>query len=235
MPTAGKIKWDQTGEKLWETGVDRGVLYKQDAQGAYSSGYAWNGLTAVNLNPSGGETNSEYADNIEYARITSTEKCAGTIEALHSPEEFDECDGSASLTTGVTIGQQGRKPFGFAFRSLIGNDIDDENHGYKIHLIYGAKANPSQKAYNTVNESPETVKLSWDFTTIPVAVAISDDGGVTFRNYKPTAHVTIDSTKVDAAKLAALEDILYGKDASTGQEAVAPRLPLPAEVNTILA
>lgn len=225
MPTAGKIKWDQTGEKLWETGVDRGVLYKQDAQGAYSSGSAWNGLTAVNLNPSGGETSSEYADNIEYARITSAEKCAGTIEALHSPEEFDECDGCASLTTGVTIGQQGRKPFGFAFRSLIGNDVDDENHGYKIHLIYGAKANPSQKAYNTVNESPETVKLSWDFTTTPVEVT----------NHKPTAHVTIDSTKVDATKLAALEDILYGKDAASGQEATTPRLPLPDEVITILA
>ena len=216
------LKWDQIGEKLWETGLDHGVLYLPDAQGAYSSGVVWNGLTAVNFNPTGGESDSQYADNVEYARITSKEKCEGTIEAFSSPKEFDQCDGSASLAPGVNVSQQVRKTFGFSFRSKIGNDIDDESHGYKLHLIYGAKANPSSKSYNTINESPELIQLSWDFTTIPVDVA----------GFEPTAHIEIKSTEADATKLAALEEILYGK---AGENAVAPRLPLPDEIKTLMA
>lgn len=219
------IKWDETGEKLWETGLDHGVLYTPDASGVYSNGYAWNGLTAVNINPTGGETNSQYADNIEYARVSSKEKCAGSIEAFSSPKEFDECDGAASLATGVSIGQQTRKSFGMSFRTLIGNDVDDENHGYKLHLIYGMKANPSSKAYNTINESPELVNLSWDFTTLPVQV----------EGHQPTAHIEIDSTTCPSAKLTALEAVLYGTPASGGSEAVAPKLPTPAEILLLMA
>ena len=219
------IKWDQTGEKLWETGVDHGVLYKLDENNAYSNGYAWNGLTSVNLNPTGGETNTEYADNIEYAHITSREKCGGTIEAYQSPKEFDECDGSASLVTGVSVGQQRRKTFGFSWRSRIGNDVNDENHGYKIHIIYGAKANPSSKQYSTINESPELTQLSWDFTATPVEV----------EGLNPTAYVVIDSTVVPAAKLQAIKTVLYGTPAQGQTPAVAARLPLPDEIATIMA
>lgn len=215
------IGWDQTGEKTWETGLDRGVLYIPNASGVYDTGYAWNGLTAVNFNPTGGEANTQYADNIEYARISSKEKCAGTIEAFSSPQEFDQCDGQVALATGVNLGQQTRKSFGMSFRTKIGNDVDDENHGYKIHLIYGAKANPSSKSYNTMNESPELVNLSWDFTTIPVEVS----------GHQPTAYIEIDSTTINAAKLTALEQILYG---TGGNSTVAPKLPTPAEILTLM-
>lgn len=210
----GKIVWDAVGEKLWETGLDRGVLYKRDAQGAYPAGVPWNGLIAVTEGVSGGEANPFYADNIKYANVMSNEEFNPSIEAYMYPDEFAECDGSKEIATGVVIGQQKRAVFGLAYRTLIGNDVDDSDHGYKIHLVYGAQANPSEKSRNTVNESPELMTMSWDCTTTPVAV----------KDAKPTAHLVIDSTKVDADKLAALEAVLYGSE--TG----AAKLPLPDEV-----
>ena len=221
MPTPTfLLQWDQVGEKTWETGLDHGVLYIPNASGVYDNGYVWNGLTAVNFNPTGGEANSQYADNIEYARITSKEKCEGTIEAFTYPDEFAQCDGSASLATGVYLGQQTRKPFGMSFRTKIGNDVEDEDHGYKIHLVYGAKANPSSKAYNTMNESPELLNLSWDFTTIPVPVT----------GHSATAHIEISSLTCPEEKLTALEAILYGTPASGSDPAVNPRLPTPDQI-----
>lgn len=220
MPETFKLKWDQTGEKIWETGVDRGVLYMLDQNGAYASGYAWNGLTGVSENPSGGDTNAEYADNIKYANITAREDYGATINAFTYPEQFAECDGSAALVTGVYAGQQPRKLFGFSYRSKIGNDILDDKYGYKIHLVYGAKASPSSKDYNTANESPELANFSWDITTTPVEVT----------DMEPTAHIVIDSTKVDATKLTSFEAIIYGTPASGGSAAVEARLPLPDEV-----
>ena len=219
------LNWDQAGEKLWETGVDRGVLYIPDENNAYSNGYVWNGLTGVSESPSGGDTNSEYADNIKYANVVSREDYAATINAFTYPNEFAECDGSAAIATGVYVGQQGRKTFGFSYRSKIGNDVDDDNHGYKIHLVYGAKASPSSKDYNTINESPELANFSWDITTTPINVA----------GAKPTAHVVIDSTKADATKLTALEQILYGTPADGQTAAVSPRLPLPDEIKLLMS
>ena len=225
MPTPTfLLQWDQVGEKTWETGLDHGVLYIPNASGVYDNGYVWNGLTAVNFNPTGGEASSQYADNIEYARITSKEKCEGTIEAFTYPDEFAQCDGSASLATGVYLGQQTRKPFGMSFRTKIGNDVEDEDHGYKIHLVYGAKANPSSKAYNTMNESPELLNLSWDFTTIPVPVT----------GHAATAHIEISSLTCPAAKLTALETILYGTPASGSDAAVNPKLPTPDEIYALM-
>lgn len=213
-----KLVWDKTGERLYETGVRQGVLYVQDTSGAYPAGVAWNGLTAVNESPSGAEANPMYADDIKYLNLMSVEEFGGSIEAYTYPEEFAECDGSASIAPGVYIGQQARKAFGLCYRTVIGNDAEGNDHGYKLHLIYGAQAAPSEKAYATINDSPEPITFSWEFTTTPVNVA----------GFKPTACVTIDSTKVDAGKLKALEDVLYGSDS---EEA---RLPLPDEVAQLM-
>lgn len=211
-----KLLWDQTGEKLYETGTRNGVLFVQEG-GVYQSGVAWNGLTAVTETPSGAEATALYADDIKYLNLMSNEDFGGTIEAYMYPDEFKACNGEADLADGVSIGQQKRKAFGFSYRTVIGNDTDGADFGYKLHLIYGAQASVSEKAYATINDSPEAVTFSWEFTTTPVAVS----------GHKPTACLTIDSTKADAEKLAALEAILYG---SESQE---PRLPLPDEVATL--
>lgn len=217
-----KIVWDATGEKLFETGVDRGVLYLRDEGGDYTNGVAWNGLTAVNESPSGAEPNNLWADNIKYLALVGAEEFGLSVEAYTYPKEFAECDGSAELTTGVTIGQQSRKTFGFCYRTLLGNDVDGDSHGYKLHLVYGCLASPSEKGYQTKNDNPEAITFSWDITTTPVNVT----------GFKPTACLIIDSTKVAAEKLAALEAILYGSDSGSS---TAPRLPLPDEVKTTLA
>lgn len=214
-----KLEWDQSGDRLFEAGVDRGVLYPQ-VSGAYTAGVAWNGLTAVTESPAGAELTDLWADNIKYASLRSAETFGATIEAYTYPEEFAECDGSAELTPGVMVGQQARKPFGLCYRTKVGSDTDTEMTGYKLHLVYGATASPSEKAYSTINESPEAITFSWELATTPVPVT----------GHKPTAVLTIDSTKVDDTKLAALEAVLYG---STSPEATA-RLPLPDEVKTLL-
>ena len=212
-----KIVWDEIGKRFYETGVDHGVLYVQE-NGAYPKGVAWNGLSAVTESPSGAEASPIYADNIKYLNLISAEELGGTIEAYTYPDEFAACNGELAVVPGVVIGQQTRKTFGFCYRTILGNDTEYNDHGYKLHLIYGAVASPSEKAYSTVNDSPEAVTLSWEFTTTPV----------TMEGYKPTACLTIDSTKVTAEKLAALEAILYGS------EAVEARLPLPSEVIQII-
>lgn len=213
-----KLVWDKTGERLYETGVQQGVLYPMSTDGTYPKGVAWNGLTAVTESPSGAEANPFYADNIKYLNIMSAEDFGGTIEAYTYPKEFGECNGEASLAKGVYITQQPRKTFGFCYRTNIGNDIVGNEYGYKLHLVYGALAAPSEKANNTINESPEPMTMSWEFTTTPVSVT----------GFKPTAHLFFDSTEVDAEKLAALEAVLYG---SESEEA---RLPLPDEVATLI-
>lgn len=214
-----KLEWDKTGERLFETGVSKGVLYVYDSSTKkYGTGVAWNGLTAVTESPSGAEPTALYADNIKYLNLLSTEDFAATVEAYMSPEEFDACDGSATIVKGVQIGQQKRKTFGMAYRTEIGNDTDGTEHGYKIHLIYGALAAPTEKAYNTVNDSPEAMTLSWELSTTPVEV----------EGFKPTASLVIDSTKVDKEKLVALEKKLYG-DAD-----LEPTLLLPNEIVTLL-
>lgn len=215
-----KLVWDKTGERLYETGVKQGVLYLLGSSGTYTKGVAWNGLTNVTESPSGAEATPLYADDIKYLNLMSTEEFGGTIEAYTYPDEFAECDGSASLTNGVYIGQQARKTFGFCYRTTLGNDVDNNNYGYKLHLVYGALASPSEKAYGTINDSPEAITFSWEFSTTPVNVT----------GHKPTASITIDSTKVDAEKLAALEKILYGDDADSTEA----RLPLPDEVAQIM-
>lgn len=212
-----KLVWDQTGERLYETGVKYGVLYVQEGA-AYPKGVAWNGLTAVTESPSGAEATALYADDIKYLNLMSAEEFGATIEAYTYPDEFMACDGSASLSEGVYIGQQARKAFGLCYRTTIGNDVVNNDYGYKLHLIYGALASPSEKAYSTINDSPEAITFSWEVSTTPVNVT----------GHKPTACLTIDSTKVDAEKLAALEAILYG---SESEEA---RLPLPDEVAQIM-
>ena len=212
-----KLVWDQSGERLYETGVKYGVLYVQEGA-AYPKGVAWNGLTAVTESPSGAEATALYADDIKYLNLMSAEEFGATIEAYTYPDEFMACDGSASLSEGVYIGQQARKSFGLCYRTTIGNDVVNNDYGYKLHLIYGALASPSEKAYSTINDSPEAITFSWEVSTTPVNVA----------GHKPTACLTIDSTKVAPEKLAALEEILYGK------EQAEPRLPLPDEVVQIM-
>lgn len=211
-----KLEWDLDGERLYETGVSKGVLYPI-TNGVYGKGVAWNGLSAVNESPSGGESNPIYADNIKYLDLTSAEEFGLTIEAYMSPEEFDECDGSKSIAKGVIVHQQNRKPFGFSYVTLIGNDTNGTDHGYKTHLVYGCKASPAERSHGTVNESPEAATLSWTVTTTSVKIP----------GAKPTAHIEIDSTKVDKEALARLESILYGSDTEE------PRLPLPDELMTI--
>lgn len=212
-----KLVWDQTSEKTYQTGVDRGVVYPQ-TNGAYPKGAAWNGLTNVTLSPSGAEPTPLYANNSKYVTMMSVEELGGTIEAYMYPKEFAECNGLATLANGVRVGQQKRKSFGFTFRTLIGNDVEGDAYGYKIYLVYGALAAPSEMSNSTVNDSPEGQTMSFEFSTTPVNVA----------GFQPTASIEIDSTEVDAEKLAALEAILYG---SESEEA---RLPLPDEVATIM-
>lgn len=214
-----KLKWDQTGEKLYETGVSNGVLYLQDAQGAYSKGVAWNGLTAVTESPSGAEPTALFADNIKYLNLMSNEEFAATVEAYMYPDEFMECDGSKEVAKGVYAGQQARKTFGMCYKTILGNDAKGEEYGYKLHFIYGALASPSEKAYATVNDSPEAITFSWELSTTPVEVP----------NGKPTACITIDSTKCDPTKLSALENIIYGSEETEA------RLPLPTELATLMA
>lgn len=210
------ISWDGVGEKLYETGVDHGVLYIPNGSGVYDTGFAWNGLVSVNETPSGAEPNPQYADNIKYLNLLSAEAFGGTIEAFTYPDEFGQCDGSVEPEVGVVVGQQSRKSFGMCYRTKIGNDVDGADHGYKLHLLYGCLVSPSEKAYSTVNESPEAITFSWEFTSTPAPVT----------GYKPTSLIVIDSTKVQSADLAALEAILYGN--STGP--VQPKLPTPDEV-----
>lgn len=218
---ANKITWDDVGKRLYETGVDRGCLYVMASDGSYPAGVAWNGLTTVTEKPTGAEANPQYADNIKYLNLLSIEQFAGSIEAFTCPKEFYGCDGVSEPTPGVEVTQQTRKAFGIAYRTLIGNDVDLNDHGYNLHLVWGALATPAEKAHASINESPEALGLSWDFTTTPVPVT----------GYKPCAHMVIDSTRCDPAKLAAFEIILYGVSGTPG---TAARLPLPAEVITLM-
>lgn len=210
------LTWDQTGEKLYETGVQKGVLYPMNGA-VYGKGVAWNGLTAVNETPSGAESTKLFADDIKYLDIRSAEEFGATIEAYSSPEEFDQCDGTESLADGVNIGQQNRKGFGFCYRSTIGNDTEYNNYGYKLHIIYGLTASPSERAYSTVNDSPEAATLSWEVSSTPVAVA----------GFKPTSIVTINSKKINPEALKEIEDALYG---TVSEE---PKILLPDEIKAI--
>lgn len=218
-----KLKWDQDSERLYETGVDRGVLYVKNS-GVYGAGVAWNGLSSVSESPSGAEGNAIYADNIKYLNLISAEEFGATIEAYTYPDEFAECDGSAVAAAGVYIGQQPRKQFGLCYRTLLGNDTEGTEHGYKLHLIYNCQAAPSEKAYETVNDSPEAITFSWELTTTPTNV----------KNHKPTASIVIDSTKVDRDKLDDLEDMLYGTDGTGGSEGTAAAFPTPDQVIQML-
>ena len=214
-----KIVWDESGKRTYETGVRNGVLYLQDAQGAYTKGVAWNGLTAVTESPSGAEPTALYADDMKYLELFSAEEFGATIEAYTYPEEFEKCDGSASLGVGVTIGQQDRATFGLCYKTVIGNDVQGSNYGYKLHLIYGAKAKPSEKGYQTINDSPEAITFSWEVSTTPVNV----------EGFKPTACVTIDSTRIEPGKLAQIEALLFGGEATEA------KLPLPNEIAAIVS
>ena len=209
-----RLQWDQVGERVYETGVDHGVLYTPDANGAYTQGYVWNGLVAVSESPTGAEATPQYADNIKYLNLISIEEFEATIEAFTYPEEFAPFDGTAQPQPGVLIGQQTRGTFGLAYRTLVGNDVAGNDYGYKLHLIFGAQAAPTEKSYGTINESPEAITFSWELTTTPVEVP----------GFAPSATVVVDSTKVDAEKLEQLEDILYGT------EGTEPRMPLPEEI-----
>ena len=213
-----KIVWDAVGEHIFETGVRNGVLYLKDETGAYNTGVAWNGLTSVSESPEGAEPTDLYADDIKYLTLMSAENFKATIEAYTYPVEFEECDGSATIANGVVIGQQARKPFGLCYRTAIGNDTDGNEHGYKLHIVYGCLASPSEKQYSTINDSPEAITFSWEVSTTPVNVT----------GKKPTATLIIDSTKVDKSKLTALEAILYGSEEKE------PRLPLPDEIATLM-
>ena len=213
-----KLTWDNTGERIFETGVKQGVLYPIQSDGKYTKGVAWNGLTAVTESPSGAEATALYADDIKYLNLLSNEEFGATIEAYTYPDEFAECDGSAELATGVMIGQQKRKIFGLCYRTTIGNDVEGNDYGYKLHLVYGCLAAPSEKGYSTINDNPDAITFSWEVSTTPVNV----------EGFKPTSQITIDSTKADPTKLAALEAVLYG-----GAETEA-KLPLPDEVATLM-
>ena len=214
-----KLQWNQTGDRLYETGIRKGVLYLRDAQGAYPQGVPWNGLTSVSENPTGAEVTPLYADNIKYVNLMSVEEFEATINAFTYPDEFAQCDGSAALEDGVYIGQQSRSTFGMVYVTNVGNDVDLEDHGYKIHIIYGALASPSEKSYETINDSPEGIEFSWDITTTPVEVT----------DHRPTASMVIDSTKVDATDLQDLEDALFGTET---EEAY---LPLPDAIKAMFA
>lgn len=227
MPeNVGKIKWDQIGEHLYETGVDHGLLSIVDDTGKYGVPIAWNGLTNVSENPSGADANAQYADNIKYLNLIAAEDFGLTIEAYTYPKEFGACDGTAEIAPGVTIGQQSRRTFGFHYRTRIGNDVMNDNYGYKLHFAYGCVAAPSEKGYGTVSDSPEPISFSWEVNTTPVPV----------EGFKPTAILTIDSTIADKEKLQALEELIYGKDPTTdgGEDGVAPHFPLPDEIMTLL-
>lgn len=219
MPdSVGRLVWDKTGERQYETGVKQCALYPQSSDGTYPKGVAWNGITAVTESPSGAEATPLYADDIKYLNLISAEEFGASIEAYMYPEEFGACNGEAELAKGVSIGQQKRTPFGLCYKTTLGNDVQGEEYGYKLHIIYGAQAAPSEKAYSTINDSPEAITMSWELTTTPVSV----DG------MKPTASITIDSTKADPTKLKALEDVLYGTESKEA------RLPLPDEVKTLM-
>ena len=230
MPESNKkrLTWDEIGKRLYETGVSQVALYPVTDGGVYGTGVAWSGASSIAQSPSGGEPSAKYADNIKYLNITSVEELSGTIEAYTAPDEFAECDGSKEICPGVFAGQQNRKSFGLAYKTIIGNDVEPNDYGYKLHIIYGCKANPSERTYETVNDSLEPISLSWEFNTTPVSIKTLVDG----KKLKPTSLLEFDSTKVDAKKLTALEEILYGKDPTTsdGDDGVAPRLPLPDEI-----
>lgn len=217
-----RLVWDKTGEHLYETGVDHGVLYFPDQTGAYKNGVAWNGLISVSESPSGAEATGQYADNIKYLNLISTEEFSATIEAYTYPEEFEACNGNKELVdnTGVYVGQQSRSVFGFCYRTMIGNDTDGQDHGYKLHLVYGCQVSPSEKAYQTINDSPEALTFSWELSTTPVNVT----------GKKPTALLVIDSTKIDSTKLTKIEAKLYGDETPTGAV-----LPTPDEIAEILS
>lgn len=209
-----KITWDDVGKKIWETGVDHGVVYTPTAYGVYGGGVAWNGLVSVTEKPTGAEPNEQHADNIKYLTIYSAEDFEATIEAFTYPDEFAECDGVKFVADGVAISQQARQPFGFCYRTILGNDTEGQEFGYKLHMVYGCMVTPSEKGYETINDSPEAITFSWDLTTIPVPVP----------DMRPTAHICINTAKCDAEKLAALETILYGDETTDA------RLPTPAEI-----
>lgn len=214
-----KIVWDEAGKHFYETGVSNGVLYPQSGNGTYPKGVAWNGLISVSENPSGAEANPLYADNIKYLNLISTEEFGATIEAYTYPDEFAVCDGSAEIAQGVSIGQQNRKAFGLCYKTVLGNDTDGNSLGYKLHIIYNALAAPSEKSYSTINDSPEAITFSWEINTTPIQVA----------GFKPTASVVVDSTKLESGKLKKLEEALYGTDSDDA------KLPLPAEILTLIA
>lgn len=213
-----KLVWDETGKRLYETGVKNGVLYVQSSTGTYPKGVAWNGLTAVTQSPSGAEATPLYADDMKYLNLYSAEEFGATVEAYTYPDEFAECDGSAELAEGVFVGQQPRKAFGLVYKTVLGNDVKNSKYGYKLHIIYGAMAAPSEKAYATINDSPEAITFSWELTTTPVAV----------EGFEPTAYIEIDSTKADSTKLTALEKKLFGDESGEAE------LPLPAEIKTLM-
>ena len=219
MATSKALVWDETGKRFYETGVKNCALYVQDSSGAYPKGVAWNGITAITESPSGAEATPIYADDMKYLNLFSTEEFGATVEAYTYPDEFAECDGSAELTAGVMIGQQARKAFGLVYKTTLGNDVSGNDLGYKLHIIYGAKAAPSEKAYATINDSPEAITFSWELSTTPVEI----------KDHKPTASITIDSTKVDAEKLKTLEGILFGSESADA------RLPLPDEILSTIA
>lgn len=222
----GRLKWDETGEKIYELGTDRGVVYPQNASGAYPQGAAWNGLTGVTYTPSGAESTKLYANNGQYANLISAEEVGGTITAYTYPDEFAQCNGEKELIEGVRVGQQTRTPFGLTWRTLVGNDTEGQEHAYIIHIMYGCQASPSEKAYTTINDSPEAIEFSWELTTTPVNVT----------GMKPTAYLEIDSRTVSAEALTALENKLYGTDQGVGGSpaATAAMLPLPDEIKQII-
>lgn len=221
-----KLVWDQTAERLYETGIKNMVLYPKGSSG-YEAGVAWNGVTAVNENPSGADETALWADNIKYLSLRAAEEFGLTIEAYTYPDEFAICDGTASPISGMNIGQQTRKPFGLCYRTEVGNDVDFDSHGYKLHIVYGCTASPSSRDYATINDSPEAITFSWEITTIPETVGTIDEV-----DYKPTAYVVVDSTKVTDAKMTTLENLLYGTDGTSGTD---PTLPTIARIYEILS